>query len=90
MDRSHIKQKLHRYMFETLFKSRTGPVLSDGESLIDNEVLDSTGVLELVLFIEETFGVRVEDDEIVPENLDSMNSLVHFVERKQSAFVSQK
>jgi acyl carrier protein len=44
--------------------------------------MDSTGVLDLVMFIEETFGIAVKDEELIPENLDSVNKLVAFVERK--------
>ena len=54
-------------------------------SLLEAGIIDSTGVLELVGFIEETYGVRVEDEELLPENLDSINSIVAFVERKRAA-----
>lgn len=56
--------------------------LSDDESLLDNGVIDSTGVLELVSYLQERFDIRIEDDEIVPANLDSVRSLVEFVARK--------
>lgn len=48
-------------------------------------MIDSTGVLELVGFLEETFEIRIQDDELVPENLDTIDSIVAFVARKQSA-----
>ena len=54
-------------------------------SLIDNGVIDSTGVLELVGFIEETFSISVGDAELVPENFDSLAKLTSFLERKQAA-----
>jgi acyl carrier protein len=54
-------------------------------SLLEAGIIDSTGVLELVGFIEETYGVRVEDEELLPENLDSISSIVAFVERKRTA-----
>jgi acyl carrier protein len=47
-------------------------------------VLDSTSVLELVAFLESTFGIRVQDEELVPENLDSVSRVVAFVKRKRS------
>ena len=56
--------------------------LSDDASLLEEGIMDSTGVLNLVMFIEETFGIAVKDEELVPENLDSVNKLVAFVERK--------
>jgi acyl carrier protein len=54
-------------------------------SLLEAGIIDSTGVLELVGFVEENFGIRVEDEELLPENLDSIQNIVSFVERKRSA-----
>ncbi len=85
MNQFEIKQKIAEYVRDTFLKGRTERALHDDDSLMDNELLDSTGVLELVLFIEQTFDVRVEDEEIVPDNLDSVNSLVRFVRRKLGA-----
>ena len=56
--------------------------LTDGASLLDNGVVDSTGLLEVIAFLEEEFGVRVEDAEIVPQNLDSIERIAGFVARK--------
>jgi acyl carrier protein len=56
--------------------------LKDDVSLLEEGIMDSTGVLDLVMFIEETFGIQVKDEELIPENLDSVNKLVAFVERK--------
>lgn len=58
--------------------------LSNEDSFLENGVIDSTGVLELVAFLEETFGFRMEDDEVVPENLDSICNAASFVDRKLS------
>lgn len=66
----------------TNFLFGKGDDLSDDESLLDNGVIDSTGVLELVSYLQERFDIRIEDDEIVPANLDSVRSLVEFVARK--------
>ncbi len=55
----------------------------DGDSsLLENGVVDSTGVLEVINFLEEKFDVKVEDDEIIPENLDSINRICSFLEAK--------
>ena len=48
-------------------------------------MIDSTGVLELVGFLEENFGVRIQDEELVPENLDTIDNIVQFVTRKRAA-----
>ena len=59
--------------------------LADTDSLLDAGIIDSTGVLDLIGFIEQQFGVTVADEELVPENLDSISRLAAFVERKRSA-----
>ena len=51
-------------------------------SLLDQGIIDSTGVLELVTFLEDTYDIKVEDGELIPDNLDSINRLVRFLERK--------
>jgi acyl carrier protein len=56
--------------------------LEEVESLLGTRHLDSTGVLELVTFVEGKFGVKVHDEELVPENFDSLAALAAFVERK--------
>ena len=57
--------------------------LEDRTSLLDHGIIDSTGVLEVIMFIETTFGVTVEDSEMLPENLDSIERIAAFVARKQ-------
>lgn len=58
--------------------------LGANESLLDSGVMDSTGVLELIAFLEDTYGIQVEDEEMVPENLDSISSAADFVRRKRA------
>lgn len=58
---------------------------ADTESLLDSGVVDSTGVLELVDFLETDLGVSVADDETVPSNLDSVDNLTQFVARKRAS-----
>ena len=52
------------------------------ESLLDSGLVDSTGILEVVSFIEETFNISIEDEEMVPDNLDSVNKIASFIFRK--------
>lgn len=59
-----------------------GAELSGDESLMDQGIIDSTGVLELVAFLEDEFGLTVADEELVPENLDTVSNIVGFVQRK--------
>jgi acyl carrier protein len=59
--------------------------LADDASLIETGVVDSTGILEVLAFLEQSFAIRVEDAEVVPANLDSIQNIVAFVERKRRA-----
>ena len=56
--------------------------VKDSDSFLENGIIDSTGVLELVLFLEETYNIKVEDDEIIPENLDSLENIATYVTSK--------
>jgi acyl carrier protein len=59
--------------------------LDDDDSLMQKGVVDSTGILEMIMHLEDTYGITVADDEMVPDNLDSVSSIVQFLERKRSA-----
>lgn len=58
--------------------------LSDDASLLDQGIIDSTGVLEIIGFLEDSFEMTVEDVEMVPDNLDSINRIAAFIERKRA------
>lgn len=76
-----IKQKLYEFLNDYFIKE-SGLIVNDNTSFLDEGIIDSTGVIELIAYIENSFDVRVEDDEIIPDNLDSFNQLVEFVSRK--------
>lgn len=75
---SQVRQQVREYVLDN-FLMGGGNELKDGDSFMDNHIVDSTGFLELVAFLEETFGFRIEDQEMVPENLDSLNNISRFV-----------
>jgi acyl carrier protein len=75
------KQQLRAYIAENFIVSATTK-LSDSDSLLDNGVVDSTGFIELISFLEEHFGIQVKDAEMVPENLDSIDHLDAYLGRK--------
>jgi acyl carrier protein len=58
--------------------------LTDDTSFLESGIIDSTGILELINFLEETYGIQIGDDELIPENLDSPKNVVKFLERKVS------
>ena len=71
-----------RTFVSSSFYIPTGTRLEETTSFLDHGILDSTGVLELVTFVENRFGITVGDDELVPANFDSLAALTAFVERK--------
>ncbi len=78
-------QRSIREFVEMSFLFREGRVrLDDDESLLAAGLIDSTGILELVAYLETQFGILVEDDEIVPENLDSVNRITAYVAGKRA------
>ena len=77
----NTKEKIVEFINE-YFAKDSGVEIEYTTSFLDEEILDSTGVMELVAFIETEFGIKVEDEEIIPDNLDSINKLVVFVDTK--------
>lgn len=59
--------------------------LSSDTSFLDEGIIDSTGVLELVAFIEETFSIQIADEELIPENLDSIKNVTNYIQNKTNA-----
>jgi len=57
--------------------------IDNDQSFLESGIIDSTGMLELVSFIEEQYGIKIEDEELVPDNLDSVNNVVRFVNKKR-------
>jgi acyl carrier protein len=79
---SEAKEKVRAFIVENfMFGNDEG--LSDDTSFLEEGIIDSTGVLELVDFLEETFSIKVDDEELIPENLDSIQNLVVYLSKKQ-------
>ena len=73
---------VRRFISENFLFRDDGDAITHDQSLLDAGIIDSTGVLELVCFLETTFGIEVQDDEMLPENLDSIRSISNYVGRK--------
>lgn len=80
-----VRERLVKFIIDDLLLGDESRLPASDESLLETGVIDSTGVLELIEFLDEAFGVQVEDSETVPENLDGIDRLTAYVERKQSA-----
>ena len=83
-----LKETIKKFINSHFLKEVGLETINDDVSFLEEGVIDSVGVLELVAFIEDTFNLRVEDEELVPENLDSVNKLVAFVQSKLENKVS--
>ena len=79
-----VKTKVKNYIKNNFLFGYSENEITDNLSFLELGVLDSTGIMELVTFIEREFKISVEDQEIIPENLDSISSIVNLVVRKQS------
>lgn len=76
------KQRIRQFLSDNILFGDAGHV-GDDTSFLGEGIVDSTGVVELVLFVEETFGIQVDDDEIVPDNFDTINNLAAYIEQKR-------
>ena len=80
-----LREQIRAFVLENyLFTSDTAALGLD-DSLLGRGIVDSTGMLEIIFFIEEQLGVKVKDQEMIPENLDSVNRIAAFVEAKRKA-----
>jgi len=76
-----MQDKIRHFIVENfLFGDDEG--LGNGTSFLETGVIDSTGILELVTFLDEAFNIEIDDEELLPENLDSINNIVAFLSRK--------
>ena len=77
-----MKDELRQFIVESFLFGREEMQFSDDDSFIEKGLIDSTGVLELLAFLEEHYGVHVQDSELTPDNLDSINKICSFLEKK--------
>jgi len=85
MEQQTIERDIRQFVIANfLFGEDNGSLKAD-ESFLETGIIDSTGVLELVAFLESTYGFRVRDNELTPDNLDSLDKVAAFVRQKQAA-----
>jgi acyl carrier protein len=77
-----VERDLRRFLQENFPLAGDASKLAPGDSLLDAGVIDSTGVLELIDFLERRYEIRVADDELLPENLDSVGNILRFLRGK--------
>lgn len=84
-----MKEELRKFVVDNYLFGRD-LYFSDDDSFLEKGIIDSTGVLELVSHLETSYGIDVKDDELLPENLDSINHVVRFLNGKLQAAASTK
>ena len=77
-----VEQKVRDYILDNYLFTDDQSALSNEDSFLDKGIIDSTGIMEVIFFLEEEFGVQVDDEDMVPENLDSVKNIVAYIERK--------
>ena len=80
-----LREQIRGFIIENFLFGDAEPLTDDAVSLLDNGIVDSVGVMEMVAWLEQNHGVKVEDQELVPENFDSVERLIRFVERKNGS-----
>jgi acyl carrier protein len=80
----NVSQRVKQFIVENFYVSNPSE-LTDGASLIQGGWIDSTGMLEMITFIEQEYGVRIVDTEITPENFDSIERIAAFVAARRPA-----
>jgi acyl carrier protein len=79
-----VQEKVRKFIIENFYVADPSE-LTDDASLISGGWVDSTGMLEVIAFLEEQFGIQIADSEMLPENLDAISRIAAFVARKRGA-----
>ena len=77
-----MRGEIRRFVIDSFLFGKDGGALSNDDSFLEKGIIDSTGILELIEFLEERYRVKVADEDLLPENLDSVNRVARFVSRK--------
>ena len=79
-----VHDEIRQFIIDNFLMGQDPDSLKDDSSFLEEGVIDSTGVLELVGFLEENYGIKVEDEELIPENLDAIQNICAYLELKLS------
>jgi acyl carrier protein len=84
---SSLETDLRDFVVENFLFGQEGDTFTDEDSFMQKGIIDSTGIMEVIAHLEETYEITVEDEELLPENLDSVARLAAFITRKREAAV---
>ena len=77
-----LEQEIRQFVIDNFVFGEDDGKLSNDDSFLERGIIDSTGILELVALLEGKYGIKIKEHELVPDNLDSINNLVRFIDRK--------
>ena len=77
-----VEDKVRNYILENYLFTEDQSELTNEDSLLEKGIIDSTGILEIIFFLEDEFGIKVDDEEMIPENMDSVNNIVKYINSK--------
>ena len=80
-----LQTEIKQFILQNFLFTSDEAAVANSESLMEKGVVDSTGILELIMHLEERYGIKVQDEEMLPANLDSIDRIAAFVERKRAA-----
>lgn len=83
-----VEASIRTFILENYLFTDDQAALSSEDSFLEKGILDSTGILEVIYFLEETYGIKIQDSDMTPENLDSVNKISAFIERKSASLQS--
>ena len=79
-----IENQIRQFLLENFVLSSQLDELNADDSFLENGVVDSTGILEMIFFAEDHFGIQIDTSEVLPENFDSINCFAAYIRRKQN------
>lgn len=84
MDTSETQEQVRNFVVENLLLGEEEESFSNSQSFLDSGLIDSTGILEIISFLEDEYDITIQDDEMIPENLDSVERIVAFLQKRKS------
>ena len=81
--KAKIRDVIREFVVNNFLLGSGSQVLNDDDSFLEKGIIDSTGILELVSFVQDEFGINIDDAELMPDNLDSLNNLEAFITKKK-------
>lgn len=80
-----IIEDIERFVLAEIAVDLNKKLLAADEDLLEQGIVDSLGVIKLIIFLEETFGIKITDEDVVPENFQTLNDMARYVHQKMSA-----